>query len=145
MTSIRLFRRADLDAVLRIEQTSFGVDAWPRELFEQYAIHCPSLFLIARIGLRVAGYSIGCLRRDVAEIESIAVSPRHRGQRIGAMLLSATIRKVQRSGARTVMLMVRRDNIPAIALYRGFGFVRAATVNNYYEDGATAWRMRLEL
>ena len=46
---------------------------------------------------------------------------------------------------KTVWLMVRRKNEAAIRLYRKLGFVRTATVPNYYEDQSTGWRMRLGL
>ena len=145
MITIRRFRRGDLPRILKIEQESFGVDAWPADLFEEYAAVTPELFLVARAGLRVAGYSITSMVRHGAEIASIAVLPQFRGRGVARRLLARSIRDVRSRGAAALWLMVRRDNYPAIELYKRFGFVRTATVAGYYEDGATGWRMRLEL
>lgn len=143
---VRRFAMHDLASILRIEQKSFGVDAWPADLFKNYALRRPELFLVAQVGRRIAGYSITCVSaRGVAEVDSIAVLPRYRGRGIAKMLLQRSIQKVRRIGVSAVTLMVRRENTSAIQLYRRLGFVRTATVKDYYEDGATAWRMRLAL
>lgn len=138
---IRRFRLSDLPALMRIERESFSVDAWPEELFRWYALSWPELFLIANIGRSMVGYAVVC----GASIDSIATLPRYRGRGVATALLRKLIRGARRSGRRALTLMVRRENEAAIALYRKFGFVRTATVSGYYEDGATAWRMRLVL
>jgi ribosomal-protein-alanine acetyltransferase len=143
--TIRRFRVGDLPRILTIERESFGTDAWPAELFREYAAECPEMFLVARAGLRVAGYSITCMVRHGAEIASIAVLPRFRGRGIARALLARSIRMVRRREAAAIWLMVRRDNRAAIELYRSFGFARTGTVYAYYEDGSVAWRMRLDL
>ena len=142
---IRRFQSRDLPRILKIENQSFGVDAWPAGLFREYARACPRLFLVAWVGRVAAGYSVTCVNKNTADIASIAVLPRYRGRRIASKLLQRTITKLQRLGVDTLTLMVRRENHGAIELYRKFGFVRTATVAGYYEDGATAWRMRLVL
>lgn len=146
MIRVRLYRSADLPHILKIEKASFGADAWPRELFIDYARHCPELFLVAEIDAVIAGYSIASLtRKGNAEIDSIAVLPRWRGHGVARLLLARTLRKLRSAEVGSVGLMVRRDNPGAIRLYRSFGFVRTGTVSGYYEDGATAWRMRLAI
>jgi [ribosomal protein S18]-alanine N-acetyltransferase len=139
---IRKFHPRDLAGILKIENASFGVDAWPAELFREYARACPRLFLVAELNGTIAGYIIACLEKERAEIASIAVLPRYRGRRIASQLLTRTLRTLEGLGASTVSLMVRRDNLSAIELYRKFGFIRTATVHGYYEDGAVAWRMK---
>jgi ribosomal-protein-alanine N-acetyltransferase len=150
---IRQFEKDDLPGIMRIERASFNRDAWPRELFVAYASAAPALFLVAKADGRIAGYSIATLalpNRDCkgvatdgrAEIESLAVLPRYRNLGVATVLLKRTIQKARRSGARAISLMVRRKNESAIQLYRKLGFVRVATIANYYPDGAAAWRMR---
>lgn len=74
VTSIRLFHPTDLDGIIRIEKSSFGIDAWPAALFRYYAGECPALFFVAVVDRRVAGYSIACVAGEAAEVVSIAVS-----------------------------------------------------------------------
>lgn len=142
---IRRFQPSDLAAILKIEKASFGAYAWPAPVFREYARERPGVFLVAEADGAVAGYAIASIAKDRAEIASIAVLPRHRGRRIAFRLLKRSVRAVQRLGARAVWLMVRRDNGAAIALYRKIGFHRTATMRGYYEDGATAWRMKLAI
>jgi len=143
--TIRAFKPSDLPGILRIERESFNQDAWPRELFVEYARAAPMVFLIATVSGSIAGYSLACFTRHGAEIVSVGVRPKFRQQGVATALLKKTLRKVRNSGAQAVWLMVRRENEGAIRLYRRLGFVRTATVRNYYEDRATGWRMRVIL
>ena len=141
----RIFESRDLPRILRIEDAAFGADAWPAELFEEYARTSPKLFLVAMLGRKLVGYSIGCLRRQTAELASIGVLPDYRGRGVATKLLKVTLRKVRREGAKSMWLMVRRDNEKAIRLYRSLGFEHEATVRRYYEDGSSGSRMRVVL
>jgi ribosomal-protein-alanine N-acetyltransferase len=143
--TIRSFQKGDLPGILRMELESFGRDAWPRELFLEYAAAVPDLFLVARAGGTIAGYSIACQSRHGAEIASLAVRSPYRRRGVATALLRATFRKLRRSGAKAVWLMVRRRNEEAIRLYRKLGFVRTGTVPNYYDDHSSGWRMRMGL
>jgi ribosomal-protein-alanine N-acetyltransferase len=138
---ISRFRVGDLPRVVQIERQCFGEFAWPSDLFRAYAEKCGAQFNTARLGRIVCGYSITCLIRGRAELVSIAVGRRYRRRGIGERLLSSTIRLLKRAGVSTLSLTVRRDNEPAIRLYRGLGFKRVRTIPGYYEDGATGWRM----
>jgi [ribosomal protein S18]-alanine N-acetyltransferase len=143
--TVRSFEKNDLPSILRIELESFDRDAWSRGVFLEYACAAPDLFLVARVAGRIVGYSIACLARHGAEIASLAVRPGYRREGVATVLLKTTIRKVRRSGAQAVWLMVRRQNEEAIRLYRKLGFVRAGTVPNYYDDNSSGWRMRVSL
>jgi len=145
-----VFEKRDLPVILRTERESFKRDAWPRETFLEYAAAAPDLFLVAKVDGRIAGYSIACRTRHGAELASLAVRPSHRQSGVATALLKATIRKLRRRGVKAVWLMVRRRNSAAIRLYRKLGFVRTATVPDYYEDRASGsfapgWRMRISL
>jgi|SRR5579862_7913909 len=139
------FEKSDLPGILRLERQSFDRDAWSRQVFLEYACKAPDLFLVAKASGSVAGYSIAFLARHGAEIVSLAVHPRYRREGVATVLLRTTIRKLRRSGAPAAWLMVRRENEGAIRLYRKIGFVRTATVRDYYDDHSSAWRMRMQL
>ncbi|MBV8818013.1 MAG: GNAT family N-acetyltransferase [Acidobacteriaceae bacterium] len=138
------FQLKNLRRILQIESESFPADEWPRDLFIQYADSCP-LFLVAKVGRVIAGYAITSVRDKRAELLSLAVSRRFRRQGIAAQMLRFTIQRLRAGGVRFMMLMVRRNNVRAIDLYRRFRFVRVRTVAGYYEDGETAWRMKKTL
>ena len=139
--TVRPFERRNLDRILEIERASFGKDAWPAQLFLEYWRESPDLFLTARWGRRIAGYSIASLNWRGAELESIAVDPLYRGRGVAQALLDATI---ARSQARALRLMVSTANAPALRFYQRYGFVRTRLVKRYYGPADDAWRMRLD-
>jgi [ribosomal protein S18]-alanine N-acetyltransferase len=128
-----------------MERESFDREAWPRDVFLDYAAAVPDLFLVARVDGRIAGYCIACLTHHGSEIASLAGRPQYRKRGVATALLKAAIRKLRRSGAAAVWLMVRSQNEAAIRLYRKLGFAHTATMPAYYDDGASGWRMRLRL
>ena len=140
MIDIRCFERRNLERVVEIERDSFGKDAWPPELFVEYGRESPELFLIARVGRMIAGYSVTRTSWRGAELESIAVDPRYRGRGVAQALLDAT---VARLGAVPLRLMVGTTNASALRFYRQYGFVRTRLVKRYYGPGRDAWRMVL--
>ena len=143
MKSIRRARSADLPAILRIEKKSFAGDAWDRALFLDYFDQSArSVFLVSTMNHAVVGYALAFHRGNLAEIHSIALEPKWRGQGLAIALLKRVLSALRRRGFRTVYLNVRLGNKAAIGLYRGVGFQRVRRVNGYYEDGAAAWRMR---
>ncbi len=142
---IRRAVRRDISAILRIEDASFLADAWPEDLFLEYLNARAELFLVAKLDGRIAGYSIACLRPWGAEIDSIAVHPRHRRRGVAQRLMTRMLSALRRQRVPACFLTVRRSNLDAIAFYRRFGFVRTRNAPGYYEDGEDGWRMRKRL
>lgn len=140
---VRLFHRRDLGRVVEIERDSFGKDAWPAEAFAEYWRESPELFLIARLGRRIAGYSITRTDWRGAELESIAVDSQYRNRGVAQALLDATVSRL--GSVTTLRLMVSTTNAPALRFYRQYGFVRTRLVKRYYGSGRDAWRMRLHV
>jgi len=139
--TIRRFERLDLKRIVAIERESFGKDAWQAEAFLEYWRESPELFLVARVGPRIAGYSIARMTsKPGAEIKSIAFHPRYRTRGVAQALLDATVARVPAS---TLRLMVSAKNDAALRFYRRYGFVRTRRVKHYYGQGRDAWRMRL--
>ncbi len=140
---VRPFARRNLGRIVEIERVSFGKDAWPAESFIEYWRQSPELFLVARQGRRIAGYSIARVNWRGAELESIAVDPRYRGRGIARALLDATVARLRSQSMGVLRLMVSTANAPALRFYREYGFVRTRLVKRYYGAGRDAWRMCL--
>ncbi|MGB6945714.1 MAG: ribosomal protein S18-alanine N-acetyltransferase [Bryobacteraceae bacterium] len=141
---VRPFERRNLGRIVAIERDSFGKDAWPAESFLEYWRESPELFLVARQGRRIAGYSITRVNWRGAELESIAVDPRYRGQGIARALLDTTVTRLRSQSMGVLRLMVSTANAPALRFYREYGFVRTRLVKRYYGAGRDAWRMCLK-
>ena len=140
---VRPFRRPDLRRIVEIERVSFGKDAWPATLFLAYWRETPELFLVARHGRHLAGYSISRIDWRGAEVDSIAVDPRYRGRGVAKALLDTTLTVLRAKNCGALRLMVSTANATAIRFYLQYGFVRTRRVKDYYGKGRDAWRMRL--
>jgi ribosomal-protein-alanine N-acetyltransferase len=139
------FQSIDMPRVLEIEQACFPEEAYPEELFAEYARKSPELFLVARCGGRVVGYGIAVVRGRSAELISIAVDPQHRRRRVGQALLDAALRGISRAGGDTCRLAVRATNAEAICFYERSGFERVKLIQGYYGDGGDAIAMKRAL
>jgi [ribosomal protein S18]-alanine N-acetyltransferase len=97
----------------------------------------PEAFILTRIAA------------DEAEVLSIAVDPKRRGEGIARRLLQAQIDMLPLNRVRTLFLEVEDGNLPALALYKRSGFSEVARRDAYYRkaDGsaATALVMRRSL
>jgi ribosomal-protein-alanine N-acetyltransferase len=84
-----------------------------------------------------AGYALGRVAADEAELLSIALLPDRRRRGEGRRLLNALIKRCAAAGAATLFLEVAIDNAAALALYRRAGFREAGRRKDYYKVGAT--------
>jgi ribosomal-protein-alanine N-acetyltransferase len=100
--------------------------------------------LVAESEGRFVGFGVVGIADDAAEIESLAVSPAARRQRIGRGLCEALMRWARVSGASRALLEVRVSNHAARALYESLSFREVAIRRGYYrepdEDGVTMAR-----
>jgi [ribosomal protein S18]-alanine N-acetyltransferase len=142
---VKRFEPGDLARVLAVEQSSFAQDAWNEKLFLQYHRDCQDLFLIAKLGRRVAGYAITCADGKNAELASIAVDPRDRRRGVAKALLDYTHSHLRAGRIKTWWLMVATDNEPGIRFYEAYGFKGTRLVKRYYGAGRDGYRMRLAL
>ena len=146
---VRPVRQRDLDWILEIEAASFGPDAYDRNLFAEYTRKCGGLFLVAERGTKVTAYSItGIVPGKLgprAELVSVAVHPAFRGKGAASALLDSTLRRLRRRNVAQLALMVKHDNLPALAFYKKYGFRILRRVPHYYEDAADGISMVKDL
>ena len=137
--SIRPAERADLLAVVRIENESFP-QPWPYDAFDRF-LGEPG-FLVAVEGETVAGYVVADVSRQfgrqLGHVKDIAVHPDHRDSGIGTALLTRVLAVLAGHGADSVKLEVRRSNDGAKRLYRQFGFEPLRRIPGYYGNGEDA-------
>jgi ribosomal-protein-alanine N-acetyltransferase len=154
---VRPLVRADLPEVLAIESASnpspwreghflpfvqalpaAGVPAAPeglRAAARQVAwVHAGPALPGGERSAPVVGFACAAAVADEVELQSIAVDPSVRRQGIGAALLETLVEWAREEGYRTLHLEVRAGNVPALALYRHFGFVQTGLRRGYYQD-----------
>lgn len=139
---LRAMRMADLPAVLAIEETVFGDDAWSRSFFERDLVNEHATYLaLELIGqdagrplAELAGYAGFWRLDDEANLMNIAVAPAWQRRGLGEYLLRATLAEMQARGVTSCTLEVRVSNERAQALYRKLGFQVTGRRRRYYQD-----------
>jgi len=138
--TIRPATAADLDAVVALELTCLGADAWSRGLVEQgIAAALPTVsYLVAEVDGVVVGHAVASAAGDDAELQRIAVAPAHRRRGLAGELLAAVESRAAADGATRLLLEVREDKTPAAAFHPSRGLVEVGGRRGYYRDGAAA-------
>lgn len=94
--------------------------------------------------------SIGCFWEilDEAHITLLAVHPHYQSRGLGQAMLLALIACAVERGLERATLEVRASNLPALSLYKKFGFKLAGRRRGYYkqtnEDALIFWRGDLQ-
>ena len=144
MTVVGLARADDVPALVRLEETCLGDDAWsPGLIAEGVAGRVPTVsWLVARLDGAAVGHAVISCAGDIAELQRIAVAPASRRRGIASALLAAVVDWSARSGCDRLLLEVRSDNADALAFYAARGFAEVDRRPRYYRDGATAVVLR---
>ena len=85
--------------------------------------------------LRPAGFLIGRVVADEAEVLTVAVEAAARRRGVGADLLEEFVAEARARGAARAFLEVAEDNAAAIGLYGRAGFAATGRRKGYYRGG----------
>ncbi len=130
----------DIEQVADLETVLFPTDSpWTPAMFWSELAAGHHYVVIRGDRDRVDGYAGLSRVDDVAEVQTIGVRPEQQGHGIGRALLEDLI---VAAGSRRILLDVRTDNAPALALYASVGFARIGMRRRYYQpSGADAYTM----
>lgn len=122
----------DAAALATIHATSFA-EPWSADALLRLLVTPAALALKASrdVGL-TAGFVLGFLAADEAEILTIAVVPDERGYGIGRRLLRNFADTARIHGARSVYLEVAQSNLAARRLYGSLGYMEVGRRKGYY-------------
>ncbi|QAY64478.1 ribosomal-protein-alanine N-acetyltransferase [Xylanimonas allomyrinae] len=167
-TRVRLrdLRRDDFDRVLDLERVLFGVGAWTYGMLAEELAGWGRWYIVAEpaehgvvgrddagrtaaekaVRGRAVGYAGLWFDGDVTQIMTIGVDPAWQRHGVGRALLEALVARSVELKATAVLLEVRVDNEPALALYADLGFERIGLRKRYYQpEDKDAYTMRLTL
>ncbi|MBX3095036.1 MAG: ribosomal protein S18-alanine N-acetyltransferase [Cryobacterium sp.] len=148
---LRRASTSDLDAIMALENETFGADAWASETMRAELKGRHGYYLVAHpVGSPgdIEGYAGLLSPRGApeADVQTIAVSAEARRHGLGRTLMNSLIGEARERGARELFLEVRADNPAAQSLYLALGFEQLAVRPNYYQpDGVDALVMRLTI
>ncbi|BFH72482.1 ribosomal protein S18-alanine N-acetyltransferase [Sulfurisphaera javensis] len=141
MVIITNVTEADLPKVYEVEVESFE-DPYPYSLLKAYYYLSRELFLVAKEGERVLGYSLGIIQFGYrGHVVSIAVKTEFRERGIGKLLLMELERKFREYKCTYSYLEVNYKNIAAIQFYNKLGYKVVKLQKNYYGKGKHAFIM----
>ena len=136
---LRPMLESDVEQIVPIEAELFAGDPpWSAEEFRSELAGVPVTrwYTVAEDGSgELAGYAGLRVVDGTADIQTIAVAPAHQCRGLGTMLLGALIDEAFRRRATEMLLDVRADNEPALALYQRHGFERIARRRGYFGAG----------
>ncbi len=154
--ALRPLTVADIDAVARLERELFGRSAWSVAMVREELTTADRWYVglddadprgVGPVGSArgggLLGYAGASFDGEVVEVMTIGVATRAQRRGLGAQLLAALMAQATTLGAAAVMLEVRVDNDPAIALYERAGFVVLGRRRRYYQpEDVDAFTMR---
>ena len=120
---------AHIPAVLRIERESFS-DPWSENMFAELLASPAARAYVAESNGGVLGFIMFYNIAPELQILNLAVRRCARNQAVGSRLIESVLALDNIS---RVTLEVRESNLPAIGLYKKFGFKADGTRKDYYE------------
>ena len=145
---IRHIAPADCDAIAALEARLFATALDQARLMALQAnpVFCGFVNLVTDqdqpqsisaddLASQLNGYLLATMIDDEAEILSIGVTPDRQRQGVGKRLLQRFFEHGTSQNMARVVLEVAEDNVPAVKLYRDFGFVEFARRKGYYKQG----------
>ena len=145
---IRHIAPADCDAIAALEARLFAtaLDQASLMALQVNPVFCGFVDLVTDqdqpqsisaddLASQLNGYLLATMIDDEAEILSIGVTPDRQRQGVGKRLLQRFFEHGTSQNMTRVVLEVAEDNVPAVKLYRDFGFVEFGRRKGYYKQG----------
>ena len=123
----------DLESIKEILVSDFD-DFWNYSILKDELSSTNSYYLVAKSDNEILGFAgIKYVLND-ADIMNIVVKKSKRKSGIGSLLLKNIIELCKKLNVSTLFLEVNEKNLPAISLYKKFGFEEVGFRKNYYKE-----------
>jgi ribosomal-protein-alanine N-acetyltransferase len=154
---LRPMRWWDVEPVEALERALFAQDPWSQAGFwsELAGVPATRYYVVAERPAPLGddegeppvlvGYAGLLAVGPEADVQTVGVAPAAQGHGLGRLLVEDLLAEARRRGCGRVMLEVRADNAPALALYADLGFGQVGVRRGYYGPGADARVMQLPL
>ena len=120
-------------------------DFWSYNILKQELENGKSKYFVAKQENEIVGFAGILLIIDQVNIMNIVVKKDKRNFGIGSLLLEEIIRYSKIHNATSITLEVNEKNIPAIKLYKKYGFKQVGLRRKYYNNEDNAILMDLVL
>lgn len=126
---IRIATKDDIADILHIEQTCFSTP-WTEQGIAESIDNTNTYLYIATIDGKTAGYMGVQIFSGEGYVTNVATLPEYRKQGVAKALIT----EVLKHDMEFLTLEVRESNIPAINLYKSFGFTEVGKRPKFYRD-----------
>jgi len=120
------------DSVALLHSACFPEDPWNPSAIAEILGMAGFFGRIAWEREAACGFALALDLREECEILSIGVLPERQRRGVGTALLDAVHVEARLRGAESIVLEVAVDNVAALALYAGQGFIPVGRRQNYY-------------
>jgi ribosomal-protein-alanine N-acetyltransferase len=145
MIEVRRSTPEDFKKVYQIECESYKHPWGMLDFYDDFVENPRSVWFVAvecDVVIGFAGLWIGV---EEMHIVNVAVTKSQRKKGVGKTLVCQLLKQAESENISKIFLEVRKSNIPAINLYKGFGFREMYVRKGYYqEDGEDGIVMILE-
>ena len=119
-----------LASIAELEAATFS-EPWSKDALELLLTDQATGYCILD-GKTVVAYGSLLYAPNEGQILNLAVSPAYRRKGYAKAILEALELDARKQGADSLFLEVRESNLPAIELYKGFGFSAVGKRTNFY-------------
>lgn len=133
---IEKFQQKFLDETKKLSDTLFD-NGWTTGQFEQELSKSNSVAFVLADKNSVVGFVFAVKIFDQLEILNLGIQKEFQGRGFAKLLLQNVLDFCEDNDISKVFLEVRQNNLPAVNLYKGFGFKTNRVRHKYYgnEDG----------
>jgi ribosomal-protein-alanine N-acetyltransferase len=144
--SLRQATLADAADLSRLHSASFE-DGWSESDFRTWLSRTEGFAVVASRAIssratssrewEAIAFGLGLAAGDDAELLTIATDQGRRRAGLGRQIFGALDKEAARRGLKRWVLEMARNNLPAIGLYKSFGFVEIGVRKAYYSQGGS--------
>lgn len=130
---INKFEVKDLDSIKNILSTEFD-SFWNYNILKTELENENSKYIVAKSNNEILGFAGIKIFVNEADIMNIVVKRTYRNKGVGSLLLKNLILICEELYLHSLSLEVNEENLPAINLYKKFGFKNIGMRKNYYKN-----------
>ena len=141
MLIIRKFKPTDMFSVIKLASDTL-TEKYSPSLFNFFYESYPKGFIVAEKEHKIIGFIIGVKTAPYnSRILMLSVSELNRRQKIGSSLLIEFLKVMLNEKVKCIELEVRIDNQKAKNFYIKHGFRIKGKIEDFYQDGKSAYTM----
>lgn len=116
-------------------------DFWTESILKDEILSDSSYYIVARFQNDIIGFAGLKFLLDEAHITNIATRIDKRKNGVGSKLLEGLINRAKKESSVLITLEVNTENLPAINLYKKYGFEILGVRKKYYDNKFDAYIM----